>query len=93
MDAQKGPHTYPHSEVRDERGWVVDPGDWTDEQRAQWRVAITAQFREGEQLPDLQAVRDELAIRMKWVEDWDHHKALKDWTLRQMDGLIAGDKG
>jgi hypothetical protein len=88
MDASKGPQ----AEVKDERGWIVDPGLWTHEQRMQWRADITEQFREGEQLPELQAVRDELATRVKWVEDWEHHSALSEWTLRQMDGLISADK-
>lgn len=88
MDTRKGPQ----AEVRDERGWIVDPGVWTHEQRMQWREAITEQFREGEQQPTLQVVRDELAARMLWVEDWEYHNALKDWTLRQLDGLIAQDE-
>lgn len=85
MDASR----MPHADVRDERGWIIEPELWTHEQRTQWRADITEQFREGEQLPDLQSVRDELANRMSWVEDWDHHRAVNKWTLRQLDGLIA----
>jgi len=88
VDARTGPQ----AEVRDERGWVVEPEWWTNEQRAQWQAAITAQFSEGEQLPTLQAVRDEVANRMTWVEDWDHHRALNTWMLRQMDGLIGDSR-
>ena len=85
MDASQ----MPHAEVRDERGWIVEPELWTHEQLLQWRSDITEQFRDDEQLLNLQAVRDELAIRMSWVEDWYHHHALREWTLRQMDGLIT----
>ncbi|ALV47800.1 hypothetical protein MB46_19950 (plasmid) [Arthrobacter alpinus] len=79
----------PHAEVRDERGGIIEPELWTYEQRTQWRADITEQFREGEQLSNLQSVRDELVIRISWVEDWDQHRALNEWTLRQMDDLIA----
>lgn len=85
MDANR----MPHADVRDERGWIIEPELWTYELRTQWRADITEQFREGEQLLNLQAVRNELAIRMSWVEDWDHRRALNNWTLRKLDGLIA----
>lgn len=87
MDANR----MPHADVRDERGWIIEPELWTNEQRTQWRADITEQYREGEQLSNLEAVRDELAIRMSWVEDWGHHHALREWTLRQMDGLISAE--
>ncbi|ALV47819.1 hypothetical protein MB46_19260 (plasmid) [Arthrobacter alpinus] len=85
MDASRRPH----ADVKDERGGIIEPELLTTKQRTQRRAAITEQFREGGQLPSLQSVRDELAIRMSWVEEWDHHRALNKWTLRQMGGLIA----
>lgn len=83
MDAHKGPQAV----VRDEAGFVVPPELWTDE-RSQRRNAITEQFREGEQLPTLAEVREEMAARWAWVDDWDHERAFKEWTLRQIDGLL-----
>lgn len=84
MDASKGPQ----AEVRDETGYVVPPERWTDEQRRQWSEAITRQFGEGEQLPTIEAFRNELAVRWLYADEWQHIRALREWTFRQLDGLV-----
>ncbi|WP_427136653.1 hypothetical protein [Pseudarthrobacter sp. S9] len=82
----------PSAVVRDESGVVVPSERWSDEQRRQARESITDQFRRGAQRQTLPELRDEIAGRWKYVESWEEEQAVREWILRQIDGLIDLNK-
>ncbi|MBT2548056.1 hypothetical protein [Arthrobacter sp. ISL-65] len=80
----------PRAVIRDESGIVVPPERWNDEQRRQARASIIDQFRRGFQRHTLEEVRHEMAARWSYVESWEEEKAVREWILSQLDGLIGG---
>ncbi len=78
----------PRAVIRDGTGTIVPPERWSDEQRRQARASIADQFRHGIQRETLEEFRDELAARWSYVESWEEEQAVREWILRQLDGLI-----
>ncbi|MGY4541279.1 hypothetical protein ACVWY0_001188 [Arthrobacter sp. UYNi723] len=76
----------PCAVIRDESGSIVPPERWNLEQRREARASIVDQFRHGFQRETL--VRDEMAARWSYVESWEEEQAVREWILRQIEGLI-----
>lgn len=78
----------PSAVIRDVSGAIVPTERWDPDQRRQARESIIGQFRGGFQRGTLEEVRDEMAARWSYVQSWEEEQAVREWILRQLDGLI-----
>jgi hypothetical protein len=54
---------WPRIHVRDATGHIVQPEQWTDEERHQYQQELADQFRQGEQVNTLDQLREEMTER------------------------------